>query len=140
MSTQTTPYPTECIAVPGSDSIIDHIHPGTGKGWYSGKTIEELQAEERGAIRMTIDEFCERKALRQDVPVQWENITEERYYDLMECLPPAAYADNGFLVGEPWDHHAGTGKPRYQACRIVNDKYQASSRPMTKLEFKGGIA
>lgn len=137
---EAVPDPTECFAVPESDSIIDCVHPVTGKTCIYGKTLEDVQQEEPGAIRMTIDEFCERKALRQDVPVQWEDITEDRYYELMECLPPAAYADNGFLVGEPWDHHAGTGKPRYQACRIVNGQHQASHRPMTKAEFKGGIS
>ena len=40
---------------------------------------------------------------------------EERYREMMECLPPAAYRRDGFLVGEPQDHDAETGEPRYEA-------------------------
>ena len=54
----------------------------------------------------------------------------------LECLPPAAWIGAAFLVGEPSDHHAGTGAPRFQACRYVAGVYEASSRPLTLDEFR----
>ncbi len=136
LKAETSPYPVDCFAVPGSDSIIDTIHPVTGKGVYGGQTLEEVQQEEPLAVVMSVELFCEQKAARQDTPIEWHEITEEQYENWFECLPPAAYAENGFLVGEPFDHHAGSGKPRYQACRRVGGKYLASNRPLTKREFK----
>lgn len=34
------------------------------------------------------------------------------------------------------DHHAGTGRPRYDAYIHKNGAYFVSSRPVTKAEFK----
>ena len=134
---QSIPEPTECFAIRGR-TMIDVIHPITGKTAIYGKTLEECKREKgyEQAERMTIDEFCQSKAAVQDVAVIWEPITEERYYELLECVPPAAFGAGGFLVGEPWDHHALTGRPRYQACIHNGDQYLASSRPLTKAEFK----
>ena len=134
---QSIPKPTECFAIRGR-TIIDVINPITGKTAIYGKTLEECRQEEgyEQAERMTIDEFCQSKAEAQDVPITWEPTTEARYYESLECLPPAAYGANGFLVGEPWDHHAMTGRPRYQAFIHNGDQYLVSSRPMTKAEFK----
>ena len=120
--------------------MIDLIHSDTHRTHINGKSLADCQAEPSYAgvktvERMTVEEFCQSKSAAQDVPVQWESITEERYYDLLECLPPAYYGAQGFLVGEPWDHHAMTGRPRYQACRCRQGVYEASNRPMTILEF-----
>ena len=131
------PDPTECFAVPGQDSIIDCVHPVTGKTCIYGKTLEDVQQEEPKAVKMTVEQWAQEKAKRQDGELSWEPITEERYYEMLECLPPACYRDHGFLVGEPWDHHALTGAPRYQACIHTSDGYFASSRPMEKREFLG---
>lgn len=128
--------PDHCFAVPGDHSIIDIVHPETGRGGYSNKTLDEIQAESPGAVVMPIAEFCRQKAERQDTPITWHSITKETYHELFECLPPAAYGEQSFLVGEPWDHHAVSGQPRYQACRYYQGNYEASSRPMTKQEFR----
>jgi hypothetical protein len=133
------PRPHECFAVRGM-TIIDLIHPVTGRSAVYGKTLEDCQREYPGAERMTIEEFCRDKAARQDTPVEWEPITEERYNYYHECLPPAAGGYSRFLVGEPIDHHAETGKPRYQACRVRDGQYEASNRPLTIAEFKSEVA
>lgn len=133
---QAIPEPSECFAIRGV-TMIDLINPATGLTAIYSKTLEECRAEKgyEHAERMTIDEFCQSKAATQDTPIIWEPVTEEHYYEMLEVLPPAAYLPHGFLVGEPWDHHALTGRPRYQA--FIGDKggYFASSRPMTKREF-----
>lgn len=130
------PFPTECYAVPGDDSIIDTIHPATGLTVYCAETAEQIQARHPGAVRMRIVEFCDQKAERQDVPVTWSAVSEETYNDMLEVLPPAYMGNGGFLVGEPWDHHAGTGQPRYAAYRKRGEVYETASRPMTIREFK----
>lgn len=135
---QAIPEPTECFAVPGSDSMIDVIHPATGKTACYGKTLEEVRQEPgyETAERMPIDQWRQEKAARQDGPIRWDEITAEQYEYYLECLPPAAYGRKSFLVGEPDDHHARTGRPRYRACRIMDGKHYQSSRPLTVQEFQ----
>jgi hypothetical protein len=128
------PEPTDCYAIPGEESIIDVIHPVTGLTVYCHETLEQIQLRYPGAIRMTVDAFCEQKAARQHRPITWEPITEEKYYEMFEVLPPIIRG-NGFLVSEPWDHDAQTGAPRYGAYRHRGETYEAASRPMTVKEF-----
>jgi len=40
-----------------------------------------------------------------------EQVTAEKYYYMLECLPPIRMNGNAFLVGEPHDHIEG--KARY---------------------------
>ena len=135
--------PTQCFAVPGQ-TMIDEIHPATGRSVIYGKSLDDVRREYPDAQVMTIEGFCQSKAAVQDTPVVWTEITKEVYRDLLECLPPEAHNSLGFLVGEPFDHHATTGKPRYTACihRTTRGdgwsetRYYESSRPMTLAEFQ----
>lgn len=43
-------------------------------------------------------------------PVQ---VSAERYMEMLEVLPPARWAHDGFLVGEPHDHSGPEGHARY---------------------------
>ena len=131
-----SPYPTDCYAVPGEDSIIDCIHPVTGLTVYCKETAAQIQVRYPDATRMTIDEFCTQKAARQHTPITWQEVTEEKYYDMFEVLPPIMIAGKGFLVSEPWDHDAQTGAPRYAAYRFKHGKHETASRPMTVTELR----
>lgn len=137
VDSQAIPDPTECFAIRG-ETMIDVIHPITGKTAIYGKTLEDCRAEKgyAQAERMTIEEFCQSKAEKQDTPIVWEDTTEDYYYEMLEVLPPIAWNHAGFLVGEPWDHHALTGRPRYQAVTKLGDSYKRSSRPLTVKEWK----
>lgn len=130
----TTIQHEECFAVPG-ETMIDVIDSATGRTVIYGKTLADCQRDYPGAERMSIDAYCQSKAQAQDTPITWAPTTEDRYSELLECLPPAAYRPGGFLVGEPWDHHAITGAPRYQACIHKGTSYFISNRAMTKAEF-----
>lgn len=68
-------------------------------------------------------------------PVTWTECTEEVYSDMLDVLPPAAMKGGSFLVGEPWDHHAMTGQPRFAAYIKRQGKFFTASRPMTRAEF-----
>ncbi len=123
----------QVFAVPG-ELIIDIAHDG--KSGIYGQTLEEVRTRHPNAIAMTLGEFCKGKAVQQDTPIQWEETTEERYWDMLEVLPPAYMNKAGFLVGEPWDHHAISGLPRFQAFTGKAGKFHAASRPMTVPEFR----
>lgn len=132
---------TECFAIPGH-TMIDTIDSETGLTHINRKTLEQVRAEQHTwadyskAERMTIDAFCESKAAAQDTPITWEPTTAERYDEMLGCLPPVLWTGNGFLVGEPYDHHAITGQPRYQAFFKRGETYLQSKRPLTKAEFR----
>lgn len=129
----------DCFAVRGI-TMIDTLNPETGLTTIYGRTLEDVQRDYPTAECMTIDEFCRSKAEAQDTPIIWEPTTEERYHEMLEVLPPAAWLANGFLVGEPADHHAMTSQPRYDAFRVVGTDYQVSSRPLTKKEFLSEVS
>lgn len=126
---------TEAFAAPGSHSIIDAIHPITGRGLYSNETLDQISIRYPGAEVVNLESWCAAKGEAQNSLVVWDEISEEQYDNWLECLPPAAMTRTGFLVGEPSDHHAVTGKARFQACIQKDGKHYASSRPMTRAEF-----
>ena len=134
---------TECFAIRGV-TMIDTIDSETGLTHIYQKTLDQVRAEVHTwadyskAERMTIDEYCQSKADAQDTPVEWTETTVEKYDEMLGCVPPICYHGGpcgGFLVGEPYDHHAMTGRPRYTAFIHKGGKYYESSRPMQKSEF-----
>ena len=128
----------DCIARPRADNIIDLIHPTTGKTLIYGLTLAEIRqrpGDEKAEI-MRYQDFADAKAERQDTPIKWEETTEEKFSYMLEVLPPAAMHGGGFLVGEPTDHHAVTGQPRFGACKEQDGKYYAANRPLTRAEFQ----
>jgi hypothetical protein len=128
--------PETCFASRERGTIIDLVVNGRTRIY--GKTLEECRAEKgyEDAAEMTVEAFCVWKAAQQNAEVEWEPITEARYLEMLNCLPPIAWCTKGFLVGEPWDHHAMTGQPRYQAFRKNFSGYYASSRPLTVSEWR----
>lgn len=126
----------QAFAVPGDSNIIDVVNPVTGKSWVFGETLEEIRLRYPGAEIVNLEEFWKAKAEQQDAPVEWIEETGDQHWEMLEVLPPACMLGGGFLVGEPWDHHAGNGQPRYQAHIQRGGKYLVSNRPMTVKEFK----
>ena len=120
--------------------MIDTIDSQSGLTHIYGKKLEDCLPEYPAAERMTIDEYCASKALAQDSPIEWEPTSRECYEEMLCVLPPAFYLSSGFLVGEPWDYHAMTGKPRYQCFRRVGGRYECSNRPLTVQEFKSALS
>jgi hypothetical protein len=130
---------TECFAVPGEYWIIDVINPETGRTCINDMTLEEVRAERpdrAGAVKMLISDWQESRAAAQRTPISWEQTTESEYHEMMGAVPPFCFASVGFLVGEPWDHDALNGRPRYTGYRNTGRGYYKSSRPITKKEFR----
>ncbi len=69
------------------------------------------------------------------MPRVWTETTRERYWDALECLPPAARTAGAFLVGEPMDHHPRTGKPTFACYKQVGEKYYGLAPAITHAEF-----
>lgn len=126
------------FAVPGV-IMIDLVIPETQLSSIYGKTLADVKKEYPGAVLMTLDAYCESKAAAQDSAVTWFEVTEDRYYNMLEVLPPAFQRGGAFLVGEPQDHHAVTGRPRFDAFKAVGKRYFTASRPMTVKEFKESL-
>lgn len=127
---------THAFAVPGASNFIDCIHPVTGLSWWDGHNLEEIQARYPGAQIVEISQWCKELGARQDSPVEWSETTEEQYWEMLEAVPPACMLAGSFLVGEPWDHHAVSGLPRFHAYLKRGNEYLASNRPLTIPEFK----
>lgn len=121
----------DCYAVPGSGSIIDAIDPVTGLTSVNGHTFEQVRERYPRAERMSLDAFCEAKAARQSTPIVWTPCGAKEYADMLNVLYPAFWEKGLFLVGEPSDHCARTGRPRFQAYRQRGARRFRASRPMT---------
>ena len=119
-------------------TCIDTIRPD-GLSHCYGRDLADIQREYPGAFVTSIEAFCERKAAMQDTPIEWSETTEEKWWEMLEVLPPAAYNGKDFLVGEPCDHHAGSGQPRYEGYRNCGGKFWVSNRPMTRAEFSAEL-
>lgn len=127
---------THAFAEPGAGNLIDVINPNTGKSSVYGETLDQIRKRYPTAEIVEIDAWEIAKGAKQDQPVQWKDTTEERYFEMLNCLPPAAMFSGYFLVGEPWDHHAVSGRPRYAAFGHIHGRYVEASRPMTIAELK----
>ena len=136
----TTAAPTalRCFASKACETIIDTVNPETGLTWCYGRTLARCREEYPDAEEMTVEAFCAWKAARQRTPITWSETTEEAFIDALEVLPPAAAIQGyrAFLLGEPCDHDALTGAPRYDGFRRDAARYYRSSRPMTCREFR----
>lgn len=127
---------TQAFAIPGALSIVDCINPHTGRSWINKESLDEIRLRYPGAEIVSLAEWSKEKAALQDRPVEWSETTEEQYFEQLEVLPPACMHGGGFLVGEPADHHAVTGQPRFAAYLRRGKRCLTASRAMTRDEFQ----
>jgi len=66
---------THCFASVASDTIIDVVNPDTGRTGIYSKDLDECRKEYPDAQLMTIQDWCEQKAKRQDTPIIWTETT-----------------------------------------------------------------
>lgn len=123
------------FAVPGANSIIDNV-ADDGRSVIARETLDEIRVRYPGAERVSWPEWQAERARRQDIPITWERVTEQQYNEMRDVLPPLCFTSRGFLVGEPVDHHAGSGRPRFQAYIARLGHYYRSTRPLTVQEYR----
>ena len=66
--------------------------------------------------------------------------TEDRYWEMLEILPPAVMDGKGFLVGEPWTHRQCTvsdrpDQPAFAAFFKSGNRFYEAEKPMTIPEY-----
>ena len=72
----------------------------------------------------------------------WKRVTEERYWDALEALPPIGWTvARGFLLGEPWCGKRCTITNNsdtfaYSAFARRNGEYFECQEPMTIAEWR----
>lgn len=73
----------------------------------------------------------------------WAEVTEQRYNEMLEVLPPIGWDSKGFLVGEAWVHKPcsvandpGYVTAGYQAFAHIDGKFYACDMPLTRKEWK----
>jgi hypothetical protein len=113
------------------------VNPETGLSHIQNENLEQIRLRYPEAQLVNFEQHVASIAAQQDAePLFWKDVTEERYYEMLNVLPPAAMHAGAFLVGEPYDHHAGTGRPRF-ACfrRNHSGQYQELSCHITHKKF-----
>ena len=100
-------------------SMSDDMHSD-----YGGETLEALREREKNPylvavspVRMTLLVKRYTRALCKP----FHEITEERYYELLECLPPARMQSDWFFVGEPYYRNL------YALCFESDGRHSSSS-------------
>lgn len=96
---------------------------------YGGETLEELKnihnnphltAVSPEKVTELVNEH--RKALNKS---PFKEIDEDRYYDAMDCLPPARMLRDAFFVGECYQYDL------YPFCFKVGDRYFEGRRSLS---------
>jgi hypothetical protein len=59
----------------------------------------------------------------------WHEITEDQWWQLLECLPPARQGSGFFAVGEPADHD-DRGVAIHVFCVRIDDRYFLRELPL----------
>lgn len=101
--------------------MTDGIHSDYGK-----ETIEEIRERNPGRTFKIIDDAeldelldAYYKEISSD---PFSEISEEKYYDLFECLPPARMGSGWFFVGEPFNFDV------HLFCFEADGKYYCAHR------------
>jgi hypothetical protein len=126
---------THALAEPGKSWLVTLIHPDEPTRDIYGEPLTNIMERHPAAVPVLLDDWTATRAAEQDAPVEWQEVTAERFEEMLNVLPPI-YFPGGFLVSEPCDHHARTGRPRYSAFRQEGGRYFASSRPMQVSEVR----
>lgn len=123
------------FAKPGEDNLIDVAAPD-GRSSVYGETLDQLRQRHPTAELVNLDEWqASRARIQDETPREWLPITEDRYHEMLNVLPPAAWHRGAFLVGEAVDHHHRTGRPRFSCFRQTDGAYFEMSAPITHAQF-----
>jgi hypothetical protein len=85
---------TECWYVPGETTVIDLIHPDDGLTLHARESAADILARHPAVRRMPFDEACQAAdaAIAAKYLKDITEITEARYWDALEVLPPVGFA------------------------------------------------
>lgn len=93
---------------------------------YGGETVEELQARyPKANFKIIENEELDRLIetyINEVGSEPFKEISEERYWDLMNCLPPERMGRGWFYVGEPYNFDL------YLFCFTDGERFFAANR------------
>lgn len=116
---------THVIALPGALHCIDCVHPETGRTFIHGQTLEEVQERHPGAELVPWEIVSQRR--RAHYIKGPEEITAERWLELLEVLPPMNWRNRSaaetFMLCE-FDTDDITC-----CCIRIGDRYWACHQP-----------
>lgn len=135
---------THVYAVPGKPWIIDTINADTGLTRICGHTEADVLADEPLAVRISWEDWQQARSIDQRTPIVWSATSAKTYRYMLDVLPPALWIGGAFLVGEPTDHDALTGQPRFAAYWMRGSSpdfnyYLSASRPLTCAELRAEV-
>lgn len=105
-------------------SMPDDVHCN-----YSGETIEEIRAHnpshtyevvDGSTVDIMVDEY-----LIKLTSEPFKEITEEEYYDMIECVPTARQGRNWYFVGEAYNFDV------HMFCFTDGERYYGARRRVT---------
>lgn len=112
-------------AVPFTGAVATSMSNDTHSD-YGNETLEELKARQNNPNLIIVEPekvtelVNEHRMTLNEAP--FEEIDEERYYDLMDCVPPARMLSNGFFVGECYQYDL------HLFCFTVGGRYFSGNR------------
>ena len=65
----------------------------------------------------------------------WKRVTRERYWEMLEILPPAVMGGDAFMVAEPVSYGAD-GLATFVGFKQAGGQYFETERAMTVPEFR----
>lgn len=109
----------DCFYIPDQPGIQDLVHPTTGRGVYSGKSLKEMQEKHNGIVIGNFDTVAgEQEGYWIQPPTE---ITHERFDEMLNVLPPNDWCV--WLVSESFKISERTsGTVTMIFCRIGVDE------------------
>lgn len=105
-------------------AMTDNVHSD-----YGGETIEEMRKRNPGCDLEVVEPEVVNKLLDEYIgklcSEPFKEITEEDYWDMMECVPPARSGRNWFFVGEAFSYNVHT------LCFTDGERYFSAHRKVT---------
>lgn len=67
--------------------------------------------------------------------LKFTEVSAERYDEMLGVLPPIAWLDKGFLVGEAWRHN-DEGQPMFAPFVTQAGRFYEGSEPITVADWR----
>ena len=74
-------------------NAVDEVNPKTGRSMIGGYTLEETRERYPDAVLMTWEDAIE--TIERAFTTDWQEIDRERFYYLLEVLPPVGWRTVG---------------------------------------------
>lgn len=105
--------------------VVTSMRDGVHNDYHKGETLEDIRARDNNPNLIAVsweDLVPHVKKYHDSLQGEFEEITEEEYYNLLNCLPPARWKGTRFFLCEGY-----TGS-LHKMCFKLGDKCYAALR------------